>query len=93
MSETGTERPKSEAVLARTPPASGTDTALDAAQSSAVVAQTADCTTAGTTQTWRDTTTARCARRGAGRAFGQGGCQKRRTRAAIQTYYGRTFPQ
>ena len=41
MSETGTERPENEAVPTRTPPAIGTDTAPDAAQSVAVVAQTA----------------------------------------------------
>ena len=41
MSETATERPENEAATARTPPAIGTDTAPDTAQSAAVVAQTA----------------------------------------------------
>ena len=41
MSETGTERPENEAATARTPPAIGTDTAPDAAQSVAVVADIA----------------------------------------------------
>ena len=45
----------------------------------------------GTTQTRRDTKTARCARRGAGRPFSKGGREKGRARTVVRTDYGRTF--